>query len=41
LVKFEELTYSQAAQRLGISVSMVEKHLNRALKALQQLKTIE
>jgi RNA polymerase sigma factor (sigma-70 family) len=41
LVKFEELTYNQAAQRLGISVSMVEKHLNRAIKALQQLKTSE
>ncbi len=38
LIKFEELTYNQAAQRLGISVSMVEKHLNRAIKALQQLK---
>jgi RNA polymerase sigma factor (sigma-70 family) len=41
LVKFEELTYSQAAQRLGISVSMVEKHLSHAIKALQQLKTSE
>ena len=41
LVKFEELTYNQAAQRLGISVSMVEKHLSHAIKALQQLKSIE
>ncbi|NOU45336.1 MAG: RNA polymerase sigma factor [Methyloglobulus sp.] len=41
LIKFEELTYNQVAERLGISVSMVEKHLSHAIKALQQLKTSE
>jgi RNA polymerase sigma factor (sigma-70 family) len=37
LIKFDELSYNQVAQRLNISVSMVEKHLSRAIKVLQQL----
>ncbi|NOS74874.1 MAG: RNA polymerase sigma factor [Methyloglobulus sp.] len=41
LLKFKELSQGQVAQQLGISTSMVEKHLSHALKALQQLKTIE
>ena len=36
LHRFEGLTYRQIAGRLGISVSMIEKHI---AEALRQLKT--
>jgi RNA polymerase sigma-70 factor (ECF subfamily) len=35
LRRFENLTYPQIAQRLGISVSAVEKHMGRAMSALR------
>lgn len=35
LRRFENLTYPQIAQRLGISVSAVEKHMVRAMAALR------
>jgi RNA polymerase sigma-70 factor (ECF subfamily) len=35
LRRFENLTYPQIAQRLGISVSAVEKHMVRAMSALR------
>jgi RNA polymerase sigma factor (sigma-70 family) len=38
LVKFKELTHPQVARQMGISVSMVDKHLSHALKVLQQQK---
>lgn len=35
LRRFENLTYSQIADRLGISVSAVEKHMVRSMSALR------
>lgn len=35
LHRFENLSYSQIAERLGVSVSMVEKHLAEALRRLK------
>jgi RNA polymerase sigma-70 factor (ECF subfamily) len=35
LHRFEDLSYRQIAQRLGVSVSMVEKHLAEALRRLK------
>lgn len=34
LVRFEEMSYKLVAQRLGISVSAVEKHVMKALRQL-------
>jgi RNA polymerase sigma factor (sigma-70 family) len=34
LVRYEELSYKAAAAQLGISVSAVEKHVTKALRAL-------
>lgn len=34
LVRFEEMSYKLVAQRLGVSVSAVEKHVMKALKHL-------
>lgn len=36
LRRFENLTYAQIAERLGISVSAVEKHMVRSMSALRQ-----
>lgn len=36
LHRFEDLTYRQIAGRLGVSVSMVEKHIAEALRLLKQ-----
>ena len=36
LHKFEELSYSEVADRLGVSKSSVEKHMMTALKALTE-----
>jgi RNA polymerase sigma-70 factor (ECF subfamily) len=38
LQRFQEMTYSDVARNLGISVSAVEKHMIRALKALNDLE---
>lgn len=35
LNRFEQMTYPQIAARLGVSVSMVEKHLSEALRRLK------
>jgi RNA polymerase sigma-70 factor (ECF subfamily) len=35
LHRFEDLSYRQIAERLGVSVSMVEKHLAEALRRLK------
>ncbi len=35
LNRFEGQTYSQIAKRLGVSVSMVEKHIAEALRQLK------
>jgi len=35
LHRFEDLTYRQIAERLGVSVSMVEKHIAEALRQLK------
>jgi len=35
LRRFENLTYGQIAERLGISVSAVEKHMVRSMSALR------
>jgi RNA polymerase sigma factor (sigma-70 family) len=34
LVRFEEMSYKRVAQRLGVSVSAVEKHVMKALRHL-------
>lgn len=34
LVRFEEMSYKLVAQRLGVSVSAVEKHVMKALRHL-------
>lgn len=39
LHRFEELTYREIAERLGISVSMVEKHLAEALRRLKSARS--
>lgn len=36
LVRFEEMSYKLVAQRLGVSVSAVEKHVMKALKHLHE-----
>ena len=36
LHRFEDLTYRQIAGRLGVSVSMVEKHIAEALRQLKK-----
>ena len=36
LHRFEALTYRQIAARLGVSVSMVEKHIAEALRQLKK-----
>lgn len=38
LHRFEDLTYRQIADRLGVSVSMIEKHLAEALKRLKSAR---
>lgn len=38
LNRFEDLTYRQIAERLGVSVSMVEKHLAEALRRLKSAR---
>lgn len=38
LHRFEGMTYRQIAQRLGVSVSMVEKHLAEALRRLKAVR---
>lgn len=38
LHRFEELTYRQIADRLDVSVSMIEKHLAEALKRLKSAR---
>lgn len=38
LHRFEDLTYRQIADRLGVSVSMVEKHLSEALRRLKSAR---
>lgn len=38
LNRFEDLTYRQIADRLGVSVSMVEKHLAEALRRLKSAR---
>lgn len=38
LHRFEDLTYRQIADRLGVSVSMVEKHLAEALRRLKSAR---
>jgi len=38
LHRFENLTYRQIADRLGVSVSMVEKHLAEALRRLKNAR---
>jgi RNA polymerase sigma-70 factor (ECF subfamily) len=35
LHRFEDQTYGQIAKRLGVSVSMVEKHIAEALRQLK------
>jgi RNA polymerase sigma factor (sigma-70 family) len=40
LHRFEDLTYRQIAQRLGVSVSMVEKHLAEALRRLKAARDL-
>lgn len=39
LARFEDLSYDQIATALGVSVSAVEKHMMRALKALRSVKS--
>jgi RNA polymerase sigma-70 factor (ECF subfamily) len=34
LHRFEELSYSEIAKRLGVSVSSIEKYISQALKEL-------
>ncbi len=38
LHRFEDLSYRQIADRLGVSVSMVEKHLAEALRRLKAVR---
>lgn len=38
LHRFEDLTYRQIADRLGVSVSMVEKHVAEALRRLKSAR---
>jgi RNA polymerase sigma-70 factor (ECF subfamily) len=38
LNRFDNLTYRQIAQRLGVSVSMVEKHIAEALRQLKKTR---
>lgn len=38
LHRFEEMTYRQIAARLGVSVSMVEKHIAEALRQLKKTR---
>lgn len=38
LNRFEDLTYRQIADRLGVSVSMVEKHVAEALRRLKSAR---
>jgi RNA polymerase sigma factor (sigma-70 family) len=39
LHRFEDLNYRQIGERLGVSVSMVEKHLAEALRRLKAART--
>ncbi len=39
LARFEDLSYAQIATAMGLSVSAVEKHMMRALKALRSVKS--
>lgn len=36
--RFDDLTYVAIAERMGISVSMVEKHVSAALRALREVR---
>ncbi len=40
LHKFHELSYAEVAQKMGVTVSMVEKHLSRALLHLRGHKDL-
>lgn len=39
LHRFEEMTYRQIADRMGVSVSMVEKHLAEAMRRLKSARS--
>jgi RNA polymerase sigma-70 factor (ECF subfamily) len=40
LRKFENVSHTEIAERLGISRNMVEKHLRNAIQKLQQIETL-
>lgn len=40
LSRFEDLTYKEVAERLGISVKTVESHIGRALKLLREALSV-